>query len=86
MELEDVGLTSLPEEVGLGGDDLLKVGLVGDDLLEVHDGRGRPGERSRKVTMLDRAGPRFLESSRSPFRHSFVDVRVFFLSFLFSCE
>ena len=59
MELEEGGLTSLPEEV--------------NPFESVHEGR----DRSRKVTMLDRAGPRFLESSRSPFRHSFVDVRVF---------
>ena len=72
MEMDDGGLPSLVEEVC---DD-------GDDVLEVPGCRGRSIERSRKVSMLDRSGRRFLDSSRSPFRHSFVDVRVFYVCVL----
>ena len=63
--LEEGGLGSLEEEVG-------------DDGEEEEGGlRGRSLDRNRKVSaMLDRSGRRFLETSRSPFRHSFVDVRV----------
>lgn len=63
--LEEGGLASLDEEVG------------DDD--ECRDGgfRGRSLERDRKVTMLDKSGRRYLEPNASPFRHSFVDVRVF---------
>ena len=62
--LEEGGLGSLEEEVGHDQEEL-EGGL-----------RGRSLDRSRKVSMLDRSGRRFLETSRSPFRHSFVDVRV----------
>ena len=62
--LEEGGLGSLEEEVG-------------DDEADQGGGlRGRSLERARKVSMLERSGRRFLETSRSPFRHSFVDVRV----------
>ena len=70
--MEDVGLSSLVEEVG------------DDDVDDVSGMRGRSLDRDRKVTMLDRSGPRFLETSRSPFRHSFIDVRVFRVGFSFT--
>ena len=71
MELEDGGLPSLAEEVG-------HLGHLGHQELDVPGMRGRSIERSRKVTTLERSGHGILDTSRSPFRHSFVDVRVFF--------
>ena len=65
--LEEGGLGSLEEEVGVDDD---------DDRQSGGGLRGRSLDRSRKISMLDRSGRRFLDTSRSPFRHSFVDVRV----------
>ena len=33
-------------------------------------------DRARKHTLFNKYGGRFVETSRSPLRHSFVDVRV----------
>ena len=42
------------------------------------------GDRSRKNTLFDKTGSRFLDSAhRSPFRHSYVDVRLRVLKSLF---
>ena len=79
MELEDGGLPSLAEEVGHLG----HLGHLGQHELDVPGLRGRSIERSRKVTTLERSGHGILDTSRSPFRHSFVDVRVFFFLFTF---
>ena len=38
---------------------------------------GAQGDRARKHTLFDKTGSRFLDSAhRSPFRHSYVDVRL----------
>ena len=65
----DGGLHSLAEE---------DLDVVNDANAQVGERPGGHYDRARKISHFAKTGNRFLDVNRSPFRHSYIDVRVFF--------